>query len=302
MDDNDWVSAHIFYRGDLDRVLIHLVDPLVGELAGAKLVTASFFLRYWDGGPHIRLRLLPGPAGPEPVRRRVDQRCGELFRTHPAPDLDDPADYPAWAGELARLEGVGDYQRHPYPNNSLAYLPYRREHHRYGHGEAIEAVERHFVESSQIALALIKAGLPAGERDTAALSLLLLAWLSVPRRLDRRPADRQPPEVLPAMAERFERQRDTLRQIAERMRTISLQPAGSSQGALAAWNLSLGRLRAALAVAGTGENDVSRIIDLCAHLACNRLGLTPLDEQHLRYLATRTMATATPDGPLRTSP
>jgi hypothetical protein len=284
MGDNRWVSAHIFYHGELDQVLIHLVDPLVRELTRARLAVASFFLRYWDGGPHIRLRLLPGPVGPEPVRSRIDQRCAELFGARPAPDLFDPADYPPWAGELARLEGVQDYLRHPYPNNSLAYFPYRREHHRYGHGAAIEAVERHFGESSQIALALIKAGLTTAARDTAALSLLLLAWLSAAQ-----PPPARPPPTDPSLEERFERQRETLRQIAQRMRTISVQSAGSGQGALAAWTRSLGRLRAALAVAGTGDDDVSRVIDLCAHLACNRLGLSPADEQHLRYLATRTI-------------
>ena len=59
MADRDWISAHVFYSDGLDRLLTEAVRPLVGELIAARLVRAYFYLRYWDGGPHLRLRVLP---------------------------------------------------------------------------------------------------------------------------------------------------------------------------------------------------------------------------------------------------
>lgn len=176
MRETDWVSAHLFYHGNLDLLLVELVAPLVDELAADGLCDEYFFLRYWDGGTHLRLRLLAPPPSADDVRSRVTERCRRFFRERPAPTTLDPGEYLQTAGELARREGVADYARRPYPNNSVAFIPYRREHGRYGQGASIQAVERHFVESSRIALSLVKVGLSPRQRDTTACSLLMLAW------------------------------------------------------------------------------------------------------------------------------
>ncbi|QIL41395.1 hypothetical protein G7074_20285 [Pedobacter sp. HDW13] len=47
-----WLAVYIFYKGDADVLLKQLVYPLI-----QKWPCSWFFIRYWDGGDHIRLRL-----------------------------------------------------------------------------------------------------------------------------------------------------------------------------------------------------------------------------------------------------
>jgi thiopeptide-type bacteriocin biosynthesis protein len=290
MHESYWVSAHIFYHEPLDPLLTGLVGPLVDELAAAGLVEDYFFLRYWDGGNHLRLRLLPvagGEAGKDAVRRLVEKRATAFLRDRPAADLlaqgkYEYSEYAAWA---AQLENLTEYLPRAYPNNTVAFIRYQREYERYTHA-AIEAVERHFVESSRIALRLLRAGLSAGRRDTAAFSILLLSWLcagiggehlarTVAAFGRRRDAE-----------QRFARQAGTLGQLALRMRARAAQGAhGTGGGALDAWLHSVTRLRDTL-----GSTPLMpSIIDTCAHLAGNRLGVTLPEEGYLRYLAARTL-------------
>jgi hypothetical protein len=82
-----------------------------------------------------------------------------------------------------------------------------------------------------------------------------------------------------------ERQRDRAVELARRMRMLAAAAAElPSAGALAGWARSVSGLRDELAaqfVAGR----VLRVLDVCAHLFCNRLGVPPVEEAALRRLA-----------------
>src|SRR5881394_1255402 len=86
-DAHDWLSAHLFYQGSLDQLLRQLVSPLVGDLRDRRLIAGHFFLRYWQGGPHVRLRLLPRQAdAAEEIRDAVRTAAAGFYATSPAPD------------------------------------------------------------------------------------------------------------------------------------------------------------------------------------------------------------------------
>lgn len=51
-----WVSLHLF-GGDRDAMLLEVVEPAVAELAAGGLVDRFFFIRYPEGGDHLRVRL-----------------------------------------------------------------------------------------------------------------------------------------------------------------------------------------------------------------------------------------------------
>jgi thiopeptide-type bacteriocin biosynthesis protein len=306
--DGAWVSAHVFYQGDPDRLLLDAVDPLVTELAGRELVADWFFLRYWDGGTHVRLRVRPPEAGSAgEVRDVIGERLAEYLRLYPSPDRISADDYARLARVLAGGEGVTGYAEQPYPNNSVAFLPYRPEHDRYGHGTTLAAVERHFGESSRLALSLLRAGLPAGRRETAGYSLVLLTWLCAepdPARLAGWATETAlawgggPTGAVGADArafdERFARRRDQLVTVARQVRVAAAQldhdPPGA--GMLGHWGRSVVRLRAAL----DGRRPVRPVLDICAHLVCNRLGISVPEECYLRYLAARAVATIAEEG------
>ncbi|MVT10604.1 thiopeptide-type bacteriocin biosynthesis protein [Chitinophaga tropicalis] len=53
-----WLSIHIFHKGALNDVLQQLVIPFLEEVKPLLYEPAPyFFIRYGEGGPHIRLRL-----------------------------------------------------------------------------------------------------------------------------------------------------------------------------------------------------------------------------------------------------
>ena len=267
----NWVSLHAFHHADHDRLLLGAVDPLVAELHGAGLLARWFFLRYWDGGPHVRLRLLPA-AGADPglVRRIALERLWRHLAEYPAADTLSAAGYARFAPALAEREGLDSYLREPLPNNTVHEIAYRPETGRYGTGEALAAVERHFAESSRIALGLIAAGATRHHRHTAALGMVMLAWLATGHR---------PAPALPESGEPGSVDLDALRTLTVRVAAVadgtSTLPAS---GALTAWWRSI------------GAEPVRRVADLCAHLVCNRLGLTFTDERAVRRLAGRAVA------------
>jgi len=268
----DWLSLHAFHHGDLDALLMHAVRPLLARLRADRLLDRYFFLRYWDGGPHLRLRLLPPPAvDAADVERLAVAWLRGYLAEHPAPDLPAIADYPRFAPALAGREGVDGYLPHPLPNNSVHAIAYVPEVDRYGDGESLAAVEAHFAESSRIALGLVCAGAGRRQRHTAALCAVMLGW---------RAQGTTPPQVTdPELDRSYAAGREALRELAGQVARIA---DGTStlphSGALRSWWRSL------------GPGPVRRVADLCAHLLCNRLGLTYTDERNVRRLAARTVA------------
>lgn len=55
----NWISAYIFHDISFEKVLIELIKPFIEKLEKKDYVSTFFFIRYWEDGPHVRLRLLP---------------------------------------------------------------------------------------------------------------------------------------------------------------------------------------------------------------------------------------------------
>jgi hypothetical protein len=88
--------------------------------------------------------------------------------------------------------------------------------------------------------------------------------------------------------DRYHRQRDRLASLARGVQSIAARiPDGMRSGVLAEWGRSILRLRDALALAENPNVRVLRVLDICAHLVCNRLGASAVEECYLRYLANR---------------
>jgi hypothetical protein len=320
----DWVSAHVFYHGDLTDLVVSAVVPLAREMCRSGQAAGWFFLRYWEGGPHVRLRVLPAVShSRDAVREMIAERVGRYLREHPSAESMRQADYARLAPVWAAGEGMAGYAASLYPNNSVVFLPYRREHDRYGCGGSVEAVERHFVDSSRLAAALLAGAGWSGRRETVAFSLLLLTWLAC------QPDPAKLAEAAPVLyqawarseagvgeadfAERYDRQRDRLADLARGVRDVAagLPRQDACGGVLARWGTSVVRLRDALArevaagrfipparrrgrPAPAASDDlhmrVLPVLDVCAHLVCNRLDVSLTEEAYLRYLALRATA------------
>jgi thiopeptide-type bacteriocin biosynthesis protein len=313
--DGGWISAHVFRHRDLDRLLTDAVHPLLCELAERGLAEDAFWLRYWDGGPHLRLRVrLTAPGLAPRARAEIQARCVDYLRQNPAPSNLTEAEYTTIAASLAELEHAGaplPLQKH----DTVRFMPYRREHHIYGDGAAMDAVEEHFVESSSLAMRVLRSRPTARARNSLGFHLIASSWLTaglgVERSVDaagRMAAGLIPPRRFAVLA------RSHAARASRRYRTPSAdshadcraawrrcasavsehvegQPVG---GVLEAWTGSLTRLRDALVASGETV-DVPIVLDAAAHLACNRIGVSFPDELMLRSLAERSMNDATDD-------
>src|SRR4051812_30342130 len=107
MAESDWVSAHVFCQGNQDDLLTDLVRPLVHQWRQDGLVSACFFLRHWDGGPHVRLRIATcDEAAHIRIQEYLESQCTAYLAAHPSEDQLNPQAFAAIGQHLARWEGI----------------------------------------------------------------------------------------------------------------------------------------------------------------------------------------------------
>ncbi|WP_437600695.1 thiopeptide-type bacteriocin biosynthesis protein [Sorangium sp. So ce590] len=139
-----WIYRKLFHnRGSegegTDALLLGLIDPLVSGLEKSGAIDRFFFLRYAEGGDHLRLRVRVAPGrDPEGVAARVDAAA-------------------ACCAAVSRTEAA-------------AYEPELEKH---GGPVGMEIAERQFFASSRFALGCIRktAGRPRARALVAACAL-----------------------------------------------------------------------------------------------------------------------------------
>jgi hypothetical protein len=161
----NWIALHVFYASSSDPMLVECVAPLVDELRRDGLVQRYFFIRYWQEGPHVRLRLLPAEGvDPATVRARAERALDEFLRRRPALyEVDQIGTaglyrqlHVAEYGEASWDETYGPDGAMPFrANNSHHHFAYEPEYERYGGPHGIEVSEWHFERSSDEVLNLL---------------------------------------------------------------------------------------------------------------------------------------------------
>jgi thiopeptide-type bacteriocin biosynthesis protein len=170
-----WLSLHLFYHQveAHDRLLVEAVAPAVQTLQGEGWIERFFFLRYGQGGPHVRLRMRGSREGwREVAREEVRRRFSAFVAEHPCPvTLEREAFY---RGSPSALPS-GEDGRTWYENQSVQELAYEPEYERYGGREAMGLSEDLFHVSSTCALGVLPTLLQApGKRTGLALELTFL--------------------------------------------------------------------------------------------------------------------------------
>jgi hypothetical protein len=274
--DRAWVSVHLFHQGSADVLLRELVAPTVAELRPR--LASHFFLRHWQGGPHVRLRLLPAtPEHAAVVRAAVLRAARRFFAVHPSATTLSADAYEQLVQHLSRIEP--DLERVPlHATDKAALIDYVPEHHKYGDGAALSATERHFRDSSELALdALQRDMTPAQRRVLALQAIFATAGVAGDAATAlRRGAENWSRIAGPAnrrAAEIYARNGDHLRQARSRQ----------DDPMVAAWQRSISDLRGVLVELRGPATPL--VLDACTHLLCNRLGVALHEESVLRSLA-----------------
>ncbi len=127
-----WLSIHLFYE-DLNLILINGVFPFIDKMRQEKKINQYFFIRYSEGGSHVRLRLKTNE------KQTVKADCQAYFSL--------------FFKQNASQRSF--HLPHYYPNNSLQFIDYEPELERYGGSEKIGIAEEYFQFSSEIIQSLM---------------------------------------------------------------------------------------------------------------------------------------------------
>jgi thiopeptide-type bacteriocin biosynthesis protein len=143
--DDTWLAGHLYYSGNWESFLTQAVSPFIDQVVSQGLATQFFFIRYWERGPHIRLRF----KGEMDVLERVVKPQFKQFFLHYYERYPSQREEPTWVQDLAA-------EQRWFPNNSLQFIAYEAEVERYGGPEGIRLSEKQFQASSRAVLALLQ--------------------------------------------------------------------------------------------------------------------------------------------------
>ncbi|GGY98857.1 thiopeptide-type bacteriocin biosynthesis protein [Pseudoduganella plicata] len=270
-----WTSLHVFIH-DFARLDGFLCDCLAS--APPDLLAESFFIRYWLGGPHVRIRFRDAAAAPVLAAHVRDYLDRNPFHSALEPD----SYYQQFASQLHT-----EPERYWHGNGELRYIAYAPEVARYGGLTGLALCERFFVDDSNATLALLRRHTPA-EMEKILFGCCLVQY-----------------EVL-AQAGLFERYLRDCHGIADRADLDGalqvragtalarawpgLLAAGArhATGAyypatLAQYRNRLARISGALADAGIAG--VPGILHALLHMSFNRAGIVPFRENTIRLFA-----------------
>ncbi|MEU6714630.1 thiopeptide-type bacteriocin biosynthesis protein [Nonomuraea sp. NPDC046802] len=146
MSTSEWHALHVHRHERQDEFL---VDGLAPALTS---VESFFFLRYWQGGPHLRVRVLLDSGLAEPALDQLTERLSGYLASRPAGDFDVEGFRQAQV-TMAELESSDAEEI--YPGDTIRRVPYEPEYDKYGGTEGVAIAERLFAASSRVVLDLL---------------------------------------------------------------------------------------------------------------------------------------------------
>ncbi len=299
--EQQWISCHLYYHEDLNRVVSEYVQPLVLSLVSAAQIDAFFFVRYSLGGPHIRLRLRPLPGFKDEVLIAAQSFAREfLKRTPSTKSLDEEVVRRTTESILAFDPNETDNTI--YPDNSFGIRPFRPEVQRYGGSRRLQASLDFFVLSSVTAVEFLARHGDASRSIQLehALRLLLkqaigfaangIELLDLLRYGMDSWSSGGPPKVIEKADKIFELQKEAFLQLFR----VSLGEVRSllEDGEIASKAvdfLVLGAAKLSAAVSGTDCPTRARIGGSQLHMTSTRLGICNVEEVYISRLLTSTL-------------
>jgi hypothetical protein len=135
-----WQSVHIHYV-EQDDLIIEMLPGLLKELRSDNLIDRAFFIRHWQGGPHIRLRVEPKSRDCEAiVLSRMLSAVRDYVTKHPSSLNIDPDLYNSAAEAFVKLEG-DDAIHELIANNSVNAVRYDPEYLKYAGSDGVDIAE-----------------------------------------------------------------------------------------------------------------------------------------------------------------
>lgn len=303
-----WRAFHVYFHGDQDRLVVDGVAPIVADHRGAG-VNRWFFLRYWKGGPHVRVRLSVEGGAADGVLESVRSGLLEYVGAHPSTARRDSDGMARSLSLMARMEGERRREE-IVPDNTVRLHEYRPEHEKYGGSPGVEVAERLFERSSDIAVDALE-GIRRGDASRLALGFVMVVAGSRGAGFDgadlamylERYSSLWSRYVSPGLLERWSdglaAYRDELAPFAaavlrgEGGRDSGLPEgvgswASATRSAMEAIDERSGDILHRVTMPGTEADPSERrefLLSNYLHTHNNRLGISPVREAYLAYLA-----------------
>ncbi len=300
-----WISLYIYYHEDPTPLLLECLRPISEELRDQQRIQHFFYVRYWEGGPHVRFRVLPAPgADRNDLKTWLITKLEAYLSQHPSLASIDPERY-AKATEYFSTFELGQAQAFALqPNNTVREVAYQPEYQSYGGVRAMPVVEQQFSVSSAVGLRLLEQPATNDQRIGRAMLMMLSGlrgFTQHPEELQRwfelynrnwMPALQPNPDAFRQVFQtRFERQRPRLTQLVDQV----LQSFETRDVLLQDWQNSLGVLRQQLwalsAEASLEYNakplerkNLPLIALNCLHMHNNRTGISLHEEAYITFL------------------
>jgi thiopeptide-type bacteriocin biosynthesis protein len=131
-----WVSSYLYYNGPLEHIILDVVYPFIEKMKRNPDIKGYFFIRYWENGQHIRLRI---KCNSVEAKNRIKRRIIDLFEKFLLGKRTD--------------ESVHDDS---FQSGSVHFIDYIPEIDRYGGTSAIMVAEKQFELSSKVVLELLR--------------------------------------------------------------------------------------------------------------------------------------------------
>lgn len=142
-----------------------LVDSVQRCVKESNLQNQFFFLRYWQGGPHLRLRVQLEPGGGA-VFERLRERIESSLPKFSEEEREEYHYGMALQDELARLENERSLEAQEI--GAVKTTPYFPEFRKYGGNRGIEVAERVFRSTSVAVLELLATRAAGGRSSLSA--------------------------------------------------------------------------------------------------------------------------------------
>ncbi|RKT54745.1 thiopeptide-type bacteriocin biosynthesis protein [Saccharothrix australiensis] len=159
-----WTGLHVRVSWRVQHVDAFVADvlaPAMAEHRAAGRISDWFFIRYWQAGPHLRVRLRDAAGHADAIAGQL--RCLVAAQDHPEVAM-DPEKYHA-------ALGVADEPL--LPHGDVRAVPYEPEVERYGGPEALPIAEEVFCRSTDVAVAVLTAARTPQAKLSAAVELVM---------------------------------------------------------------------------------------------------------------------------------
>lgn len=275
-----WYPWHLHLASDArslqDRVVTDVIAPVVtGDAAGRPW----FFIRYWQAGPHLRLRIGDlDERSAARVERSLTERLAVAGRLAADEEPVTQAGYLAGAERIAAGERGTDRvvkELHPPGVHRAGYEP---EYDRYGGTGLMAGTERLFQLSSELVIALLPRLSGAGTRAAAALRATLSAAAALGDATEQTAFYARGLAVWRGLTAGYGLPDERIDLLC---RQAGAAGAGSDvdpgdHGSFGPWYSAIAGLAAELR--RDGRDHPGRIVSSHVHMFHNRLGLGPLEE------------------------